>query len=117
MAGVHDATPARGIGRRSDGVEAAAGAGAVQGQADEQSPSSTSWSCIVFATRKLAVAALDALFRAAGPPAAFLRSAPFMGFSGVSGTRMDIRVPPPHPPRPCIPYPACGPDRGQLHFP
>lgn len=55
-------------------------------------PSRHSWSCIVFATRKLATLAIDAVLRAA-PSLGFLTAAPFMGYGGdTSAASMDVKV-------------------------
>ena len=55
-------------------------------------PSRQSWSCIVFATRKLATLAVEAVLRAA-PSLSFLMSTPFMGYGGdTSAASMDVKV-------------------------
>lgn len=55
-------------------------------------PSCKSWSCIVFATRKLATLAIEAVLRAA-PSLGFLMTTPFMGYGGdTSAASMHVKV-------------------------
>ena len=55
-------------------------------------PSRQSWSCIVFATRKLATLAIEAVLRAA-PSLGFLMTTPFMGYGGdTSAASMHVKV-------------------------
>lgn len=65
----------------------------MQEYAVAREPGTASWSCIVFAERKLAVVALDELHRKIPRLSSFLRTARFMGYGGNSGsTSMDVQV-------------------------
>jgi hypothetical protein len=57
-----------------------------------QQPSRQSWSCIVFATRKLATLAIEAVLRSVAS-LGFLMTAPFMGYGGnASAASLPMKV-------------------------
>lgn len=65
----------------------------LQEYAVAREPGTASWSCIVFAERKLAVLALDELHKKVPRLAKFLRTARFMGYGGSNtSTSMDVQV-------------------------